>query len=284
MITPYYEDDFVTLYHADCMDVLPQLQTDSFGGVVTSPPYNMGDMSGGYANMANGYATYDDRLPHEEYVAWQRQVLGDCWRVLRPDGAIFYNHKPRIRDGILWLPLELNPDLPLRQIIIWARSSGFNWSETHLVPFHEWIMFFAAPAFRISKAMSSVGDVWRIHQLQGSERPDHPAPFPIGLAARCIEIIRESSQGPILDPFAGSGTTLRAAKDACRKSVGIEIDERYCEKAAKRMSQEVLDFGEPTTTEGGPSMDLLDVDHDNHHRSAATENVNSGRDLHSYEL
>jgi site-specific DNA-methyltransferase (adenine-specific) len=241
-MTPYYSDDLVTLYHADCHEVLDGLQSASLGGVVTSPPYNMGDMSGGYANLAGGYATYADQMPHGEYVAWQRDVLAECWRALADNGAIFYNHKPRIRKGVLWTPLELNPDLPLRQVIIWARSSGFNWSETHLVPFHEWVLFFAKPAFRISKATSSVGDVWSINQLQGHARPDHPAPFPLGLAHRAISIIGESSTGPIFDPFSGSGTTLRAAKDAGRKAIGAEINEAYCEAAAKRLHQEALDF------------------------------------------
>jgi site-specific DNA-methyltransferase (adenine-specific) len=211
-VTPYYQDDLVTIYHADCRDVLASLEP--VGGVVTSPPYNVGDMSGGYANLAGGYASYADRMPHEQYVAWQRGLLAECWRLVSDDGAIFYNHKPRVRDGLLWTPLELNPGLPLRQIIIWARASGMNWSETHLLPMHEWIMLFAKPAFRFSKAASIVGDVWRIPQLQGNERPDHPAPYPLGLARRAVDLIAQSNRGVILDPFVGSGTTLVAAKEA----------------------------------------------------------------------
>lgn len=238
----YYEGDGIILHHGDCREVLPQLDARSIGGVITSPPYNLGDMSGGYANLSGGYSTYTDEMEPSEYRAWQQSVLTECWRVLDNNGAIFYNHKPRVQNQVLWTPLELNPGLPLRQIIIWARNGGMNWAETHLVPTHEWIMLFAKPDFRFTKADSSVGDVWRIPPSKGNARPNHPAPFPIGLATRAASLIRASSSAPLLDPFAGSGTTLRAAKDLGINAVGIEIDERYCEIAAQRLSQGVLDF------------------------------------------
>jgi len=242
---PYYSDGDVTLYHGKCEDVLPSIAAESIGGVFTSPPYNLGDMSGGYANLAGGYATYEDQMPADAYAEWQGEVLRQCWRAISPSGAIFYNHKPRVQNGVLWTPLALNPGLPLRQVLIWSRSSGFNWSETHLVPMHEWILFFAKPGFRMTKATSSLGDVWHVNQLQGHARPDHPAPFPLALAAKGMQVMAESAGSlPILDPFAGSGQTLLAARQAGMKSVGIEFDEAYCELIASRLSQGVLDFGE----------------------------------------
>ena len=178
-------------------------------------------------------------MPYDDYRDWQRDVLRSCWATLSDTGAIYYNHKPRVQASALWLPLDLNPDLPLRQIIIWARAGGLNYAPTHYVPTHEWICVFAKPAFRLkSKGASGLGDVWRIPQVSN---PDHPAPFPIGLPAAAIE-----TTGPslVLDPFAGIGTTLRAAMDAGVRSIGIEKSERYCEIAARRLSQGVLDFGE----------------------------------------
>lgn len=238
-MTPYYDDGTCVIYHGDCREVLPDLRDGTCGGVITSPPYNQGDMSGGYANLDGGYESYADQMPHGEYVEWQQRTLRDCWRVTASDGAVFYNHKPRIQGGVLRTPLELNPGLPLRQIIVWTRVSGCNWSETHLMPLHEWVLLFAKPSFRFSKATSVIGDVWKVHH-QGSGRPNHPAPFPLALATRAARILCESSSGPLLDPFMGSGTTLRAAKDLGRKAIGIEIDERYCEIAARRLGQEVL--------------------------------------------
>lgn len=259
MSDPYYDDGTCVIYHGDCREVMADLGPGGFDLVITSPPYNLGVSSGGSfghykwnANMkarggggkwhggdlANGYADHDDAMPPAEYEAWQSDVLRDCWDQLRDDGAIYYNHKPRVQSGSLWTPLILNPGLPVRQIITWARAGGINFAPTHYCPTYEWVIVFARPSFRLaSKGASGVGDVWRILQEAGTE---HPAPFPLGLPARVIET---TSPSDVLDPFLGSGTTLRAAKNAGVRGVGIELSERYCEIAAKRLAQEVLDFG-----------------------------------------
>ena len=240
-MTPYYSDDAVTIYHGDARDVLSQLSPVDV--VFTSPPYNRGNMSGGLANLSGGYASYDDEMPWPDYLAWQRQTLTDCWNLLTSEGVIFYNHKPRIQEGEVWLPLELNPGLPLRQIIIWHQVVGVNWNASFFIPTHEWLMMFAKPAFRLaSRSASNAGDVWRIRtETSKSGREDHPASFPLKLPTTALAALPVGRS--VLDPFMGSGTTLRAAKDCGHKAIGIELDERYCEIAAKRMSQEVLDFG-----------------------------------------
>ena len=236
MSEPYYQDEHVTLYHGDCREVLPSL-SERVDVTITSPPYNIGDMTGGYANLANGYHSWRDTLPHHEYVAMQRSVLQECWRLSQL--GIFYNHKPRIKNGVLWTPLELAGDLPLRQIVIWDRGSGMNWSHTHFVGRQEWILVYAKEAMRWSKDVSSIGDVWRFAPAIGeAERLGHPAPFPPDLPARVLTITSAQS---ILDPFAGSGTALRVAKDYGRRAIGVEIEERYCEIAARRLSQGVLE-------------------------------------------
>lgn len=252
----YYQDDLVTLHHGDCLDVLPSLSGVDL--VVTSPPYNLGvTTGGGFGHYKDGqsrggqgkwggtnrdgidYTDHNDALPYEEYRDWQHNVLSTTWSCLSDTGAIFYNHKPRVQAGSLWTPLDLNPDLPVRQIVIWARAGGMNYAPTHYVPTHEWIVIFAKDGFRLrSKGASGLGDVWRVNQ---QPQPDHPAPFPIGIPSRAIE---STAPRLVLDPFAGSGTTLRAATDAGVKSIGIEKSERYCEVIATRLQQGVLDFGE----------------------------------------
>lgn len=237
MTDPYYSDEFVTLYHGRCEDVLPSLS--DVGLVLTSPPYNLGGASSAgtyFANLGSGYAEHDDAMPHDEYVAWQHAVVRMCWDALADDGAIFYNHKPRVGGPCVRLPLELVPnDLPMRQVIVWDRGSGFNRQTTYYVPAHEWIMVVAKEAWRTNTR--SVDDVWRIPFETGSE---HPAPFPLALAERAIGTTDASL---VVDPFSGSGTTLVAAKKCGRRAVGIELSERYCEIAAKRLAQGVLDFG-----------------------------------------
>lgn len=259
---PYYQDEACTLHHGDCEERISAVLTPaSVDCIITSPPYNLGgepwphlgnwkpgDASAGSqskwrngSDAANGiqYAGHKDTLPWPKYVAWQRRVLTLLWTCLTDDGAIFYNHKPRVIGGKLWTPLDLLPEcVILRQIIIWARPGGMNFNPTAFVPTHEWIMVLAKPDWRLkSRGVSGLGDVWRM-------TPDanpHPAPFPLELPAKVIESCEPKL---ILDPFAGSGTTLRAAKDAGVPSVGIEVSEDYCQLAAKRLAQGVLQFTE----------------------------------------
>jgi modification methylase len=255
---PFYEDEAVTIYHADCMDVLGSLPPADL--IFTSPPYNLGaapwdhlghwtpgDPSGSgnrtkTAKWARGsqsgdgaeYADHVDAMPHAEYVRWQHAALRAMWDQLSSHGAIFYNHKPRVIGTRMWSPLELSAGLPLRQIVTWARSGGTNFTPTAFMSTYEWLMIFAKDDWRLrDRSASGIGDVWRVPQ----EPSEHPAPFPLGLPRRAIEA---TTPVLVLDPFMGSGTTLRAAKDAGVRAIGIDISERYCEMAARRCAQEVL--------------------------------------------
>lgn len=253
-MTPFYQRDGITIYCADNADVLPMLSGIDL--IITSPPYNLGFPTGdkigkwgkqklrhgkgsklGACALADGYETYNDAMPPDKYQEWQKDFLDLAWSAIKPTGAIYYNHKPRVQGGLLQLPLDLNPGLPLRQIIIWKRAGGVNFSPTHYLPTHEWIMIFAQADFRLkSQGASGVGDVWEFPQE--SNNP-HPAPFPIGLPARIIET---TNANVICDPYAGSGTTLRAAQDAGKQAIGIEISEEYCKMAVERLRQQSL-FG-----------------------------------------
>lgn len=263
MSAPYYQHGGITIWHGDCLDILPTLAIASVDLVFTSPPYNLGNTTGGgfperfghYRKssglsgrggggkwgggaLANGYGAHDDDMPHEAYVKWQGDVLDACWALLTDQGAIFYNHKPRVLDGCLvtpldYVPAELRPFV--RQEIVWKRSGGINFSPAFYLPMHERIIVLAKRNWRLtSKGASGVGDVWVEHQ---ETNHPHPAPFPIGLPARAIET---TSPALILDPFMGSGTTLRAAKDVGRPAIGIEIEERFCEMAARNLRQEAF--------------------------------------------
>jgi len=247
---PYYDDGAVTIYHGDCADVLPALPT--VDAVVTSPPYNMGLVPGGNgrgmyrpgaSNKAGrfreGYGQHSDALPQDEYDAWQREIIALCWQRLADTGAIFYNCRPRVEHGVLRLPLGLDFGVPLRQIITWDRGTGIDVTKRHFCTRGEYIALLAKPEFRlVDHSASGMGDVWRL----GMEHADlgHPAPFPVSLPTKALTA---TGAGLVLDPFMGSGTTLRAAKDLGRRAIGIELEERYCEIAATRMGQEVLNLG-----------------------------------------
>lgn len=256
-MTPYYDEDGIRIYVGDCLDVMGRLD-ERFDLVFTSPPYNLGTTTGGgfghYAadaklgapgvgrrggggkwtggDLADGYNDHDDAMPMPEYEAWQRSCLAAMWHRLTPNGAIFYNHKPRPQ-RTLWHPRCLVPEgLPVRQEIVWRRAGGINFAPTHYLPTYEVIIVIATEAWRLkSKGASGVGDVWEVPQE--SNNP-HPAPFPVALPARAIETCAPAS---VLDPFCGSGSTLVAAKQAGVRGVGIEKSEPYAEMAVDRLGK-----------------------------------------------
>jgi len=153
--------------------------------------------------------------------------------VIPNNGAIFYNHKPRIFYGQCVTPLVYIPsELIVRQIIVWARSGGVNFSTAFYVPTHEWIVVIAKPAFRLkSKGASGLGDVWMFSQKADAQ---HPAPFPLELPTK---ILASANGQDVLDPFAGSGTVGVACAKAGRKCTLIERNPRYCEVARRRVSE-----------------------------------------------
>jgi site-specific DNA-methyltransferase (adenine-specific) len=243
---PYYDDGTCIIYHGDASDILPTLSDIDL--VFTSPPYNLGTKNGGASGMnvkslaakslVDGYNAYRDDMPQYEYDAWQTSIVAAAWATLNDEGAIFYNHKPRVQGGVLKLPTDYGEGLPLRQIIVWDRATGMNFSSSFFLPKSEWVVLWAKASFRLKdKKACEIGDVWRIRPEQDDV---HPAPFPLALPTAAIAA---TTAGLVLDPFMGSGTTLRAAKDLGRRAIGIEIDERYCEIAAERLAQDVLPFG-----------------------------------------
>lgn len=204
---------------------------------------------GKWANAAllNGYAEaeYNDNLPHGEYVAWQRQCLTQMMRVLKPNGAIFYNHKWRVQAGLLQDRADIVEGFPVRQIIIWRRNGGINFNKGYFLPTFEVIYMIAKKDFVLAKGANSRGDIWDIGQELKNE---HPAPFPIALIER---VISSTDAQIILDPFMGSGTTAIAAKKLGRDFIGIELSKSYINLAQKRLKEV---FMEPATDQIGRAM------------------------------
>lgn len=248
---PYYSDEWVTLYHGDSREVLAGMADGSVDVSITSPPYNLALTPGGNGRgmyrpgrgskgrrFRDGYGEHDDAMEQSAYNNWQRSVLAELWRISRL--AIFYNHRPRVEHGILRDPLDGDFGIPLRQRIIWNRGTGIDVNLRAFCTRGEYVFLFAKPEFKLaSHSASGMGDVWNLGIETGV--PDHPAPFPVALPERCMDATAGAAVA--LDPFAGSGSTLVAAKALGRKAIGIELEERYCEIAARRLAQDVLDFG-----------------------------------------
>jgi len=224
----------------DAIEVMKQIPSQSINLIVTSPPYNLKNSTGNgmkngnggkWANAAlqNGYTLHDDNMPHEQYVKWQRDCLTEMHRIIPEDGAIFYNHKWRVQDGLLQDRQDIVQGFPVRQIIIWKRKGGINFNPGYFLPTYEVIYLIAKPNFRLAPKANAYGDVWEFTQEMNN---NHPAPFPVKLIDR---IVSSTNAKIVLDPFIGSGTTAVSALSNSIDYIGIDIASDYCEMAKKRI-------------------------------------------------
>jgi len=225
----------------DCLTLMDRMTDGCVDLAITSPPYNLRNSTGNgmkapsfgcmweTPKLIDGYESGDDAMPYEEYVMWQRKCLTSMMRVLSDRGAIFYNHKWRVQDGLLQDRSEIVKGFPVRQIIIWHRNGGLNFNDGYFLPTYEVVYLICKPNFKLASGANAVGDVWRISQETDNE---HPAPFPLELAKRCIESTRAEL---VLDPFMGSGTTAIAAELCGRNWIGMEISQDYCKMAGDRI-------------------------------------------------
>ena len=225
----------------DTVNVMKSMPDSSIDLVVTSPPYNLKNSTGNgmkdgrggkwkNAQLMNGYSNHDDCMPHDKYVSWQRDCLTEAFRLIKNDGAIFYNHKWRVQGGLLQDRSDIVVGFPVRQIIIWRRKGGINFNAGYFLPTYEVIYLIAKPDFKLAEKANSYGDVWEF--TQEMDNP-HPAPFPVDLIERIVSSTRAKI---ILDPFMGSGTTAMAAKNQGRDFIGIDISPQYCEMAENRIN------------------------------------------------
>ena len=134
------------IIHGDCLETMKQLPEKSIDAIITSPPYNLlnstgnglkrNTHSGKWVNAAikNGYSDYDDNMPYDQYIAWQKECLAEMYRLIKDDGVIFYNNKNRVQAGLLQDRGEIVRGFPLRQIITWKRSGAINFNAGYFLP------------------------------------------------------------------------------------------------------------------------------------------------------
>ena len=208
----YYEDENCTIYHGDCLEVIPSLAPVDL--IATDSPYGINYFSNYYIGKnPHKIIENDDSLFLPVELLWDK---------IKETGAMFafYSQKK---------PLD---DYRKKNVIIWIKN---NWTagdlEGDFGNQYECIAFMPKPNFKLKGKRLS--NVWYCDR----QKPDlHPTQKPIEIMAKIILCATKAGES-VLDPFMGSGTTLLAAKRLGRKAIGIEIDERYCEISAKRLVQ-----------------------------------------------
>lgn len=218
MSSPYYTDDAVTLYHGDCREVTEWLAADV---LVTDPPYgtqfSAENPKGGYGRRQNA------GLGPEGFT-----IANDGTTETRDAALAMWGDRPALVFGSPRMP---DPPIAVADRLVWDKKrpgmNGGPWRYRHES------IYVTAGFVRSSDASMSVLTAWPDQSL-------HIHAKPLALMEALVEC---APPGVIADPFAGSGSTLVAARNLGRRAVGVEVDERYCELLATRLDQGVLDFG-----------------------------------------
>ena len=227
-VKPYYEQDGITIYHGDCREVLWSIP--AVGLAVTDPPFGIKDApiqgqdrTGKRVGSVNNW-----HLPSE----WDAEIPATAFRSLaqRTHTIAAFGHW-RMRDVVARAFGK-----PLRCEIVWAKDCHVG-PPCPLAMRDERIWVFADRGVVGQRFETTV---WDEPIIPTWEKRWHKNEKPLNLMSRLLTWV---PLGDVLDPFMGSGTTLVAAKNLGRRAIGIEIEERYCEIAARRLSQGVLALG-----------------------------------------
>jgi DNA modification methylase len=227
-VKPYYEHGGITIYHGDCREVLAALAADSVDLIVTDPPY-------GVDWQSNVRLDKHAKIVGDADASTIAPILADCMRVLRSRRHIY-----------VFGPFDISvlPRMSATTEIVWDKQvRGLGNLAIPWAPSHERIAFGVKD--RGKDRIPKGGLVARmrresvLHFTRTTSANLHPTEKPVALLRELIEASSQLTE-LVIDPFSGVGSTLVAASREGRRAIGIEIEERYCEIAAKRLQQEVL--------------------------------------------
>jgi site-specific DNA-methyltransferase (adenine-specific) len=235
------------IHVGDTLKTLKELPDNSIDIIVTSPPYNKNKTEGQLVKEVI-YANCMDGAVEEEYQEQQREVLDELYRVTKPFGHIFYNHKVRWVMGYMIHPLEwiAKSQWDVRQEIIWDRSIAGNlrgWRFWQVEERIYWMQKGIQRGAELASRHAKMTSIWRIRPE--NKIKEHPAPFPIEIPTRCIySVMNNNVSGHtinVLDPYSGSGSTLVAAKLLGCSYIGIDCSEEYVKNANERLQNITTD-------------------------------------------
>lgn len=226
---------------SNTLDALKKIPDNSIDIGVTSPPYNKGEKHKGWLVKNVEYDSSTDKKDEQTYQNEQQEILNELYRIIKPGGCFFYNHKLRWERGKMLHPMEWlsKTKWNIRQEIIWDRAIAANIRGWRFWQVEERIYWLCKPIDNnlIGEELNSkhalMTSIWRFSPERKSE---HPAPFPLQLPLRCIySILDDKKDCVVVDPYCGSGTTLLAAKMLEHNYIGIDISQNYIDIANKRL-------------------------------------------------
>ena len=228
------------IIRGDTLTVLKTLPDEIIDMGVTSPPYNKGENKKGWLVTNVKYANATDKLSEDGYQENQIAILNEIFRIIKPGGSFFYNHKIRWEKGKLFHPMDWlrKTRWKIRQEIIWDRMIAGNIRGWRFWQVEERIYWLYKPIKNnlIGKELNSkhalLTSIWR---FPPERNIPHPAPFPLKLPLRVIYSIMNKNKGIVIDPYCGSGTTLISAKILGCDYIGIDISDRYIKFAEERL-------------------------------------------------
>ena len=220
----------------DCLEGLKQIDDESIDLIITSPPYNLGKSHHTGNNHFKAYTEYDDNMPEDLYQKWQVEILNECYRVLKKDGSLWYNHKNRIRNGEQIEPYRWLYKTPfiIKQEIVWQNGSQ-NFDKCRIYPMTERVYWLTKDAkTKLFNAINHHDIFTRAEWQPVKTKGAFKRAYPEKMVEDIISCFPDSNV--ILDPFSGSGTTCCVAKRMGKKYIGFELSAEYCNIASERIS------------------------------------------------
>ena len=225
------------IYNMDCLEGMKLIPDNCIDLIITSPPYNLGKQHHTGNNRFKSYNEYDDNMPEKLYQQWQVEVLNECYRILKDDGSMWYNHKNRIKNGIQITPYEwiLKSKFLVKQEVVWQNGSQ-NFDKIRLYPMTERVYWLAkSPKTKMFNAINHhdlfTRSEWQPVKTKGAFKRAYPEKMVEDIIS-CF-----NNANIILDPFSGSGTTCKVAKELGKNYIGFELDTTYYNLANERIQK-----------------------------------------------